>query len=367
MRKAKYRRRIRRYSIYLLFTVTLFIAYDISFGYTLKGLVEQRLNRVFSDSMTFDIEHIEGGVFRDIVSNGITIFHPDLKEPFRLDRVEVPYRIWYPLVKKYGQILNLKTEGLKLFFGEDNPIVNGYFLFEGDKSDLRMLGVFSLLGRKEDITFIGKAAWVKDSIYNVDIRLNKDVKIKGLVDFQNESLLLEITTEKGKVNLDITSEGDNKLIIKARLEHIDLKGTDLIADVGLTIEQFEDTTRFSMILENMIINFSPFNKIVEINGEVMQNKEIFKLSSIVIKDAEHSSDEGENVIKGYAVGMLSGEKYIKSEFIINKVKTEDFMLDKYAETKVEGILNGDIKMRGPLKELESDIHLSLHDGKINDF
>ena len=367
MRKARSRIRIKRYSIYLSFIIVASVAYDICFGYTLKGLVEQKLNNLFSNDITVNIGHIEGGVFRNIVSDDVTISHPKLKLPFSLRRIEVPYRIWYSIANKYKSIFGKDEEGLKVFFAKDNPFIDGYFVFQGAKGHLDVLGCFSLLGKKVDNILRGTISHVKDTSYSVDLKFNTNVAIKGIFDIGNETLSLNVSTDRGNVKVDIAFPDENTTEITVRLDHIDLNGIDLIGTIKLSVRDDGNKEIFDVSASGLIVNYTPLNKVVEIKGEIIEDEHTLNIPSILVKNAGDAGVAGGNVVEGFIKLIFGKERQIESNIVIKDLKLEDIVLMKYDEKIASGVLNSEVKIHGSIENPKTYLHIVIQNGEMNNF
>lgn len=356
MRRSVLKNSLRRQAAYLLFTFSVvFIATDINSRNLFNGILEERFNALFSNDIRFHIGTTEGGIFRDIVSNNITISHPNIDIPFKINRVEIPYRIWYPLLNKFNLIPPSK-EGLKIFFGRDNPFFDGYLSFDGSSEDLAVNGYVRLFEEKRRCVLNGEILHIKDALYALGLNLNKNIGIRGLVDFDTRTASIDIRKDK-EIALISGYWADGKLIINTGLRHIDFRGMDIVGEINSVIEPGDETIKFSALFKNLIINYTPF-KDIEINGEYVKRGSLLNIASISVKD-----DKGE-VVKGFAKIVLFPKKYIDLYLMVKNLLIENAILTKYDEKIASGTMNGELKMNGPIDRVRTDAHFDVQDGRI---
>jgi len=222
MRRSKSKKTVKKHAVYLLFTLSVFFAYDAFSGNVLfEKALEANFNSLFFNKLRFDIGKVEGGVFGDIAAKNISIYSPGLKEPVRLEGIEFPYRIWHFIFTKFVNRTGEKREIFKIVFEKTKGeiFVKGFIL---DEKNLALdIGLKHIDFKGMDIVgeikaFFGLAGNVSEfqiSFKNLIVNYNpfKNIDIKGeiirnkrIVDIHSVILSGDdgrpIIAGKGKVN-----------------------------------------------------------------------------------------------------------------------------------------------------------------------
>lgn len=348
--------------------VSFVVVYDVCFGYTLKGLVEQRLNRIFlANDLSFDIGHIEGGAFRNVISSDITINHPSLKGPVKLQRVEIPYRFWYPFMRRYGIFPNLRKGGLKVFFGS-NSIIDGYFIADGSRQELNIQGCYSLFNKGDEKVVKGEFVRLKDSVYKIKAFFHRDLKVWGEVDLAGKDAKLTLKRKKGVVNVSAFKSGPNRIVVKAFINHLDVNGADLIGSLDVSIEYGPDGIYFNITLDDMIVNYLPFDKLIRIEGVYRDREGRLIISSVKVTQNEQGEFKQKDILSAQADVNLIDKKELDINVVMKDLPVQDFILTKHGiKLPYSGYMNGEISVQGKYDKPASDIHISIRDGRIGKF
>jgi len=352
---------MRTNTLYLLFSVSVFFALDVYSSSASRTIVEKKFNSFFPEGVTINIGRLEGGISKDIVASDLRISHANLEKPIQLERVEFPYRFWYPLLKNIKGLSPIKRKGkMKIFFEKTNPFINGFISLDGSFDNLLVLAYVSLLGDKINHALNGNIVRIRDSLYLLDMKLDEDINMRGLTDFKAKNASFEITKNKQQVLLKISKKGGSQIIVNAGLKHLDLEGVDVVGEVRCVIGMKEDAVPFVMTFKNMIVNYSPF-KDIEIKGKFLRKRNLIDVKSIRVGDKEN-----ERIIEGYAKIGLYHNPYLSMHLLVKGLLLEEFILTKYDEKIASGLMKGEVIIKGPLKELKSRAHIDVRDGRIMD-
>jgi len=361
MRRSIIRKNMRSNTLYLLFSFSVFFALDIYSGSASRTIVEKKFNSFFPKGVTVNIGRLEGGIFKDIVSSDLRISHANLEKPIQLERVEFPYRFWYPIIKNIKGLSPIKRKGkMKIFFEKTNTFINGFVSLDGSFDNLFVLAYVSLLGDKINHALNGNIMRIKDSLYLLDMKLDEDISIRGLANFKAKNASFEVKKNNQQVLLNILKKDENQIIVNAGLKHLDLEGVDVVGEVRCVIYMEEDVVPFVMTFKNMIVNYSPF-KDIKIKGKFIRKRNLIDISSIRVGDKEN-----ERIIEGNAKIGLYNNPYLSMHLIIKDLLLEEFVLTKYDEKIASGLMKGEVIIKGPLTELQSHTYIDIRNGRIID-
>jgi len=362
MKRSKIRKKIKTGSFYFLLSIAVFFTFDVYSGTAPRMLFEKKFNSFFSENLTIDIGHLEGGIFKDVVSTDLTISHPGLKKPLKLERVEFAYRFWYPLINKIKKSFFLKRTGkMKIFFKDRNSFVNGYLALDGSFENLSILAYFSFKGEKEKHVLKGRILRVKESLYTLNLMLDEDINAEGVANFKDLlELSLDIAKGKQEILLNISKIEKDKFILRTGLKHLDIKGVDITGNITSLIKLNEDMINLEMAFRNMKINQMPF-KNIDIKGQFINKRNLIDIHAIRLGNMEDM-----NTIHGSAIIGLYEKTYLKLSLFIKDLLLEEFALSRYDEKIASGLTNGEIKIKGPIDNLSSKIHIDVQNGKIMD-
>lgn len=152
----------------------------------------------------------------------------------------------------------------------------------------------------------------------------------------------------------------DRIVINTGLRHVDFKGIDIVGEVISTIGPKLNVTEFDISFKNLIINYTPLFKDIDIQGEYIRKANLIKISSISV------GDKNKKIIGGYGKIGLSNGKYIDLYLTIRDLLLEEFILTKYNEEIASGIMNGELRMKGPLERVKTNAHFDVQNGKIQD-
>ncbi len=152
----------------------------------------------------------------------------------------------------------------------------------------------------------------------------------------------------------------DKIVINTGLRHVDFKGIDIAGEAISTIEPKLNVTKFDISFKNLIINYTPLFKDIDIQGEYIRRTNLINISSISV------GGKNKKIIGGYGKIGFSNGKYIDLYLTIKDLLLEEFILTKYNEEITTGIMNGEFHIKGPLDRVKTDAHFDVQNGKIQD-
>lgn len=276
MRKSKFVRRRNIYFVSFLFIASLFCTYETHSGMFFKKLAVQALAKALPENTRVDISSVKGGIFKNLVSENVRIFPWPDEMPLNIEKIELNYRLWYPL------------------FGKVPTLPEGKFL---------------------------------------------------------------ITQGKGFIELEILKE-EGKVIIKDKINHIKFHGIDFIARCNATIDGIDKSSvNIHVVLKDMIIDYMPFRKDIEIFATFDKAKDTFNITGFRM-----GGD-----IKGHGFMRVKAPKYLFLTWAITDLIAEEYLALKNIKEDVKGKINGSFTIEGLLKELRLSGHVDIQEGNFGNF
>lgn len=150
----------------------------------------------------------------------------------------------------------------------------------------------------------------------------------------------------------------DRIVINTGLRHVDFKGIDIVGEAISTVEPKFNVTKFDISFKNLIINYTPLFKDIEIQGEYIRKTNLISISSISVVD------KYKKIIGGHGKIDFSNGRYVDLYFIIKDLMLEEFILTKYNEEIATGIMNGELRIKGPLERVKTNAHFDVQNGKI---
>ncbi|MEA3490069.1 MAG: hypothetical protein U9R44_07020 [Candidatus Omnitrophota bacterium] len=362
MRSFIYRHRTRR----LLIVVVLLSAVGFFYLYEprwIKRTVEDKVAEFMGNELTARIGEVRGGMFRDMILQNVAIYSGKGDEGgvFRVERMEIPYRIWRALFDKLGllppQERDLRNIGI--YFSRENPFIKGFIKLYKYPDRIELFGHISpgIFGDREKRGVKGVFRKRGDGRYDCEILWDGKTKITGTLDPSGRTIDLGFTPvarKKGIVKIKGSIGEKKEVKVYSRLDKVSVFGTEVIGDLWLTYRD-PGIPVFFFKAENLVIDKRPFWDVV-VEGEFSPGEKKLSLDnvkwgeSITLRGKIRTQDpypaELRLVIKDMDLGELAG------------------MLGN-TTGPFAGVAETDINIEGPVKTAEVKGRLFISEGVMN--
>ena len=293
MRQARSIRRKKIYFLNILVLTTTFFFYGPHPNALFKKFTEWQVEKLLPKGARVDIGTIHGGIFKNIVSEDVRILLRPEAPALEVGKVELDYRLWYPLI---GKIPTVPEDGI-----HELSITNGK-------------GAIDLVIKKENgkFTVTGRFNHINPFIY--------------------------LSSEKEAFH-----------------------DVDLIGEYSASIHPNNGSLASAhIIFKNMIINYTPFEKDIEVFTSYERRNGILKITRFKV-----ASD-----IEGYGHIMLNAPRRVFVRCTINDLMLEEYVPRKKignANVSIKGTMNGNFTLEGPLEDVRLLAHLNINEGNFDDF
>ena len=359
MRGIVYKHRKKRL---LAVAMGLSVVYFLGFSqmHWVRDYATRKVEDFMGDKLTVEIGSINGGLFWDMTLQDVAFYAKGDQEDkvFRLERMEISYRIWSAILEKLGlargQEHTLKYIGM--YFSRENPFLRGFLKLYSYPDRIEIVGHVSplLFGKERRRGVKGVFMKREDSSYDCDLLWDGKLKVTGILAPQNRELSLEFTPledRKGLVKISGAIEETGDIRVYSRLDKVSVLGPEIIGDFWLDYRDSE-LPEFSVRCENLLVNkmplwdfkakarFDPRDKTVFLD-EVAWGKGIIFQGKVAAKEP-------------YPADIKLLFKSLQLEDV-----TEMF---GRANEPLSGKVDGEIVFIGPLKEARVDGRLYIAEG-----
>jgi len=189
----------------ILFFASARLFYEAHTNIIFKEFAERKIGEVMPAGIDVEIDKIEGGIFRNLTSENVRVISSQKNVIFGIERLEINYRLWYPLLKEIPFFSGLERENEVIIFigGSDKRSPDGFFELRGTAENIHISGYIG--AAKEDRFFV-KGIIQKDATSN-----------------------FYITKGAGRIIVQAKKENNN-LMITGKANHIKFKGMDIIGE-----------------------------------------------------------------------------------------------------------------------------------------
>ncbi|MFH1593670.1 MAG: hypothetical protein ABID09_03110 [Candidatus Omnitrophota bacterium] len=326
---------VRKRKVYLLnalFLASAFLFYETHTNLFVKDFAEQRLEEMFPEGARVYIGNIEGGIFRDLVSENIRITPRKDEASINIKRIEIGYRMWYPLLKRIPAFKDLYDKRRAvLFLGEKaEDFMSGFFELEGTQDELNITGYLTLSG-EEKLFLNGVIGTDKPSKFRVAQKV-------GTTDFEVE-------------------RSGNMYTINGKSNHVKINGIDFISNWNISVDTTKsDLTYINVVFKNIILNYAPLEKDLEMRFIHDAKKDVLNVSRFALGDE----------IEGMGYLRLSNPRHIFLKWAITNLMLEDYFKAKKKEEGMSGLMNGNFTLKGSLEEPGLLAHCDVQDGYLGE-
>jgi len=258
-------RKKRLLAVALILAVFCFFSFHRS--HWVKQFAEDKVTEFMGERLTVTIESLTGGIFRDMILQNVAFSSEGAGgkgKVFRLERMEISYRIWEVIMEKLG-LASGKESSLKyvgMYFSGENPFVQGFVKL------YRYPGRVEIFGHISPVLFGGetkkgiKGVFLKreDGKYDCKLLWDGSVDITGILDPSGRAIELGFTPlsqKKGIVKIFASIDEKGELQAYSRLDKVNVFGTEVIGDLWLSYRD-EVMPLFSFSAENLVVNKQPF-------------------------------------------------------------------------------------------------------------
>lgn len=330
MKHAKKIRKINIGILNIIFLASVLLFYEVHTDLFVREFAERELKTMLPKGTSVDIGEMEGGIFRGLVSKDVRISTRENTSGFNIEKIETSHRLWDSLLGKIPALSEFyNKKEIVLFIGKrDKNSVKGFFKLEGTKEALDIRGYLGV--KKEDRIFI-----------------NGTLKVDKISHFT-------FRQKKGTADL-VLERKINGFIINSKINHLKLKGMDFVGECSTSVDTSESNlVKATVIFENVIIDYEPFNKTIEIFLSYNKAKDLLGITKFNVGDE----------IEGYGYTRLTPEHYVFLKWTIANLALEDYLKPKDIKEGVSGVMNGDFTLKGPLKEAALLAHFDVQNGNI---
>lgn len=253
----------------------------------------------------------------------------------------------------------------------DSPVVKLRLLITGKYYTARL--AFKSSGQKGEgavrgyvkffdkfgVSFRGRINIVSaDTIEIKDFLVEDQLAINGEINLSNGSSKFTIRPSTGAIKILTNCDREKGFSIHSKLDHISPFGFDILSQLNIKTDlcELRDSAPFlrgQIETQNLIVNYKPFKEI--------RASWILKKDELFITSLELGSE--------YRLfGRIGLDKPYNMDLTLsaNGALVEDWLVfSKYEEPgKFSGLLNGKLKIQGPLKEPVTKGNFSVREGNI---
>jgi hypothetical protein len=333
MRHGRIIRRRKALVLNTLLFASALLFYETHAHLFMKEFATRQLEERLPHCERVTIGAIRGGVFRDLIAENVRVYpeHDDIPG-FGIERIEIDYRLWYPILQRIPKVSSSR-ENRKITVSLGDKTRNGMHGFLELERDEALFSVSGYLGFGKETRFL-----VKGTIGDDDVSSFRITQKQGHIDLVAEQ-------EKGTLN------------VRGRINHLKVHGTDLVGDCTATVRiKNPDYVEADITLKNLIIDYRPFMKDIEIATGYSKTKDTLNITRIKIGDE----------IEGYGYVRHTSPQYLYLNWTVTDLVLEEYFATDDIEESSSGLMNGQCTAKGPLKEVALSGHFDLQQGCLGD-
>jgi hypothetical protein len=355
-------RKKRLLAMALVLTVFYFFGFQDS--HWARQFAEDKVTEFIGHRLAVQIGSLNGGIFTDMTLQNVAFSSGKAGKGkvFRLERMEISYRIWDVIMEKLG-LTSGEDSALKymgIYFSKENPFVQGFIKLYRYPEKIELFGHVSpiLFGGKDKKGIKGVFLKREDGKYDCDLLWDGRVNITGTLDPSGRAIKLgcvPLSEKKGIVKISASIDEKGDLQAYFRLDKADLFGTEVIGDLRLSYRD-EVMPLFLFRAENMVVNKQPFWDFMAGGGFSSAEKVIF-LENV---------RWGEGISLAGKIGTDSPYFAGLKLFIKNVDLGELAGMLGDAKTPLAGKAEGEINFDGPIKTARVKGRLYIGEGMLDD-
>ncbi len=337
---------------------------DSSETFWAKHIAEDQVAAFLGNRFSVSIGEVKGGIFKDMVLQNVSFrTGEDMGDKvFRVDRMEVSYRLWWELLNK-AHFWKKEKKGLKhiaIFFSEKNPFIQGFISFDSYHDKVEVLGHVSPVLFNDRTKRAFKGAFIKqdDGKYNCDLLWDGRMKIEGVLDPSDRSLsmgLVPVSGKKGYITIEAAVSDDRDVEVYSRLDKVDFYGTEIIGDIWITYSDVEKPL-FGFKAQNLVVNKGPIWDF-SAEGSFLADEK-----AVVIDEIKWG--EGLSL-----KGRVSTQEPYVSNIKLSMERVNLLTLEKLANdpnTRLRGDLSGNIEVSGPANSADVNGRIFIKEGVLGE-
>ncbi|MFA5085017.1 MAG: hypothetical protein WC482_01475 [Candidatus Omnitrophota bacterium] len=337
MRNIRARRRFKATLIFLLVVsvIAFFESRIEAFAPKLKILAEEKIENIFGGNLDISIGSIDGGIVRPIALRDVKILSKGRKmrrsRLFWIKSIVSNYRIWdlaFPDRFK-------REPYIEIDFETRNGEFSGFVTLEGAIDKAAVRGYVKIFGSSK-------------------------VDVEGRI--KNGIARLILRPESGLIKVESNFAADGVLLISVKANHFKLRDVDISGDVVIrniavknSIDPKDESLEGDIEATNVIVNYRPF---FDLKASYRISKETLEVSSL---DLGHML-------------YLNGKFGLREPYLIDAVIMTDNMnisqvlscINAGYGSYVLGNVNSKSELKGPRKNLKTNIRLDMRKGHIGE-
>jgi len=321
-----------------------------------KSIAEDKIAEFSGNKFSVKIDAVKGGIFSDMILQDVSFISGDKEDNqiFRLDRIEIPYRVWQALLKKQD------ITNMGIYFSEDNPFVQGFIKLYRYPEKIELIGrvSFELFGDTVKRGVKGVFLRQEDFSYDCDLLWDGRMKITGMLAPDSRSIDLRISSlsEKDReMEIKGTFNHDEDIRVYSRLYKWPISGTEVIGDFWVSYRD-EGKPKVSFKAENLVVDKRPLWDIMMEGYFNPDEKRIF------LDDARW----GESI---QLKGCIGTEPPYPAHFLflVNDVRLHELSsMFGDNQSPMRGIARAEIRFNGPAKNAEVNGRLFINEGRLGE-
>ena len=216
--------------------------------------------------LNVQIGSVSGGIFRDMILQDVEFYNGENKQQgkvFRLERVEISYKLWQTLLEQMGLVPKEKNQ-LKyvgIYLSKNNPFLRGFVKLYSYPGKIELVGHVSpiLFGDRQKRGIKGVFNRTPDGTYSCDIFWEGTLNILGEFDPEGRTIDLGFTpikSKKGLIKIRGLIDENDELKIYSRIDKVNVLGNEIIGDINISYRDV-DVPEFMFSAENLVVNKIP--------------------------------------------------------------------------------------------------------------
>ena len=341
---------LRRRMMRLLFLMSISVivwAYSFWGSVWSRRIAVEKIAGFSGNRFIVDVGSVKGGIWNDMVLQDVSFKSREGADGpiFRLDRVEISYRLQRILAEKTGFIgqpeRHLKS--LKVFFSEKNPFVQGFISFYASHNSIKMIGSISLpvFGYEQPSGIKGFFKKTGPSEYKCDVDWGGDLRLSGKMDPDGKKLQLDFLQRENehrllKVEGDIRS--DQVIRVYARLYNWKIFGAETVGDLWLSYS-YDKMPLINIEAKNILVNKNPFRDI-SLSSRAVPDKNLVFFDKIIW---------GRDVYAKGRVSTLPGFP-LNMDIHVRGLDIAELAGPGEGDDRLKGTVEAAVNLAGPIRE-----------------
>lgn len=254
----------------------------------MRELAEDKLSGYLGGRYDVTIRDVRGGILGDMVLEDVVLRNAGKDtRSFDIDKVEIAYRLWWPLAEKLGlrEKRRIPAGAIAVYFSEKNPFVRGVLRIGPSPGEIELFGDIRpiFLGTDKKIRVQGYLKELSGGMYQCGLSWDGVASAKGTLDTEKRSLELEVVpaaATSGCLKVKASLDDERKADVYCRADKLVAYDKEIIGDAWLSCS-FGSTSEFSFKVENVVVDKRPCWDI-GVEGSYVKSTKSFILSNVRI-------------------------------------------------------------------------------------